>query len=252
MDAEIREISTSTNDLARRTEVQAQNLNETSEVLRELTKSVRANASSVEDAHLSAQSAQSDAQASGDVVMQASQAMEKIRIESGKIGKIVELIEGIALQTNLLALNAGVEAGRAGDAGRGFSVVAAEVRGLAQRSSESATSIRTLIDRSGAEVENGSSQIAKTVDSLGSVEITISEITSQMDSISSCTQDERDQISSLNSTIEEMGIVTQKNAAMFEETSAACANLSSGAKDLRELTQQFQVSDTSQRTDAAA
>lgn len=251
MDAEISEISIATNDLARRTEVQSQNLTETSEALASLTKSVRENASSVEDAHHSAQSARSNAQASGGVVSKASQAMEAIKTEAGEIAKIVELIEGISFQTNLLALNAGVEAARAGEAGLGFAVVASEVRGLAQRSSESATSIRTLIERSGAEVENGSSQISETVESLSKVEGTISEITSQMDVITRSTQVQRDQISSLNSTIAEMGAVTQKNAAMFEETSAACTNLANGAKALRELTQHFQVS-AIQRRDTAA
>ncbi len=252
MDIEIREISSATNDLARRTEIQARNLNATSEALDGLTKSVRENATSVEDANHSAKSAQSNAEISGMVVSKASLAMEAIKTEAGEISKIVELIEGISFQTNLLALNAGVEAARAGEAGQGFAVVASEVRGLAQRSSESATSIRTLIERSGVEVENGSAQISETVSSLDAVETTISEITSKMDMINGSTNDQRDQISSLNSTIAEIGEVTQKNAAMFEETNAACANLANGAKALLELTQHFQVSDTARRADTAA
>ncbi len=252
MDSEIREISAATNDLARRTEIQAKNLNETSDALGGLTKSVRENATSVEDARSSAKSAQSSAQTSGDVVSKASQAMGAIKTEAGEIGKIVELIEGISFQTNLLALNAGVEAARAGEAGLGFAVVASEVRGLAQRSSESATSIRTLIERSGAEVENGSAKIEETVVSLGDVETTISDIAAKMDMITGSTQQQSDQISSLNSAIAEMGAVTQKNAAMFEETSAACANLASGAQALHGLTQHFQVSGSAVQSETAA
>ncbi|MEP2642421.1 methyl-accepting chemotaxis protein [Roseobacter sp.] len=247
MDAEVRDISIATDDLARRTETQAYNLSETSQALDGLTKSVRENASSVEEAFGSSQGAQSSAQASSTVVSKASDAMQAIKSESEEIAKIVELIDGISFQTNLLALNAGVEAARAGDAGAGFAVVASEVRGLAQRSSESATSIRTLIERSGTEVENGSAQITETVNSLGTVESSISEITAKMDLISGSTQSQSDRISSLNASIAEMGAVTQKNAAMFEETNAACTNLANGAKALLELTQRFQVS-----TDAAA
>lgn len=242
MDTEIREISQATDDLARRTEDQASNLTKTSTALDDLTKSVRQNAASVDDANNTAKDAQSNAHASGSVVSKASQAMGAIKTEAGEIGKIVDLIEGISFQTNLLALNAGVEAARAGEAGLGFAVVASEVRGLAQRSTESATSIRTLIERSGAEVANGSAQIAETVSSLGHVEAAILEITSKMDMITDSTRNQSDQISSLNASIAEMGAVTRKNAAMFEETNAACANLTNGARALRELTHQFRLS----------
>jgi len=168
--------------------------------------------------------------------------MEAIKTEATEIAKIVEMIEGISFQTNLLALNAGVEAARAGEAGAGFAVVASEVRGLAQRSSESANSIRTLIERSQAQVENGSNQITKTVGSLEAVEATISDITQKMEVISGRTHQQSDRISALNASVADMGSVTQRNAAMFEETNAACASLAQGAKGLRELTQQFQVS----------
>ena len=242
MEAEVREISSATNDLARRTEVQAANLTQTSDALNSLTRSVQENALSVEEAHRSSLGAQSSAQASGTVVAKASEAMQAIKTEAGEIAKIVTLIESISFQTNLLALNAGVEAARAGEAGAGFAVVASEVRGLAQRSSDSATSIRALSERSGAEVQNGSDQIIETVGSLKTVESTISEITAKMNLITDSTQSQSDQISSLNGSIAEMGAVTQKNAAMFEETNAACTKLADGAKALRALPQHFQVS----------
>ena len=252
MDAEIHDISTATKELARRAEAQALNLADTSQALDGLTKIVRENATSVGDVNRAAQSAQSNTQMTGSVVSKASQAMEAIKTESSEITKIIELIEGISFQTNLLALNAGVEAARAGEAGSGFAVVASEVRALSLRSSESATSIRTLIERSGTEVDNGSTQIAETVTSLGYVEKSICDISSELDLITSSMRNQRDQISSLNSAIGEMDTDTQKNAAMYEETSAACTNLASAAKALRALTQRFQVSGTTQSFDEVA
>ncbi|MFK7874329.1 MAG: methyl-accepting chemotaxis protein [Paracoccaceae bacterium] len=243
MDLEIEEISRATEDLARRTDQQAQSLTQTAESLDSLTQSVVQSNESVEEVNNFTQTAQSTAKNSGDVVSKASLAMEAIQTEATEIAKIVELIEGISFQTNLLALNAGVEAARAGDVGRGFAVVASEVRGLAQRSSESATSIRALIERSANQVENGSDRITETVQSLQTVETTISDISNKMESISESSKVLSDRILVLNGTIAEMDGVTQRNAIKFEETSAACSNLALGAKTLRDLTQRFTISD---------
>ena len=252
MNAGIRDIYSATDDLAQRTELQARDLSGTSEALEGLTKSVVLNTKSVDDVNQSSQSAQASAQVSGQVVTSAAEAMTAIQSEAQEIAKIVEIIEGISFQTNLLALNAGVEAARAGEAGLGFAVVASEVRALAQRSSESATDIRSLIERSARQVENGSQKITETVGSLQTVEATISEITEKMDVISGSTQSQSDGISSLNNSIANLGKVTQRNAALFKETNAACMKLAEGAKDLSGLTLRFRVSDKDSRSERAA
>ncbi|MFK7837358.1 MAG: methyl-accepting chemotaxis protein [Sulfitobacter sp.] len=243
MSAEVREISAATDDLAHRTQEQARKLTDTVDALDDLTQSVLENAKSVDYANQSSQGAQTSAQTSGEVVSRAADAMQAIKTEAGEIAKIVELIEGISFQTNLLALNAGVEAARAGEAGRGFAVVASEVRNLAQRSSESATSIRSLINRSAEQVENGSEKITETVSSLDVVGQTIADISGKMEVISGSTQEQSQKISSLNASIAEMGGVTQRNAEMIKETNAACSNLAKGAETLNALTGKFRVSD---------
>ncbi|MFY0647942.1 methyl-accepting chemotaxis protein [Sulfitobacter geojensis] len=252
MGGEIRDISSATNDLAHRTESQAANLQITSEELDELTQSVLLNAKNVDQANGNSSQAKSSAQTSGVVVSEASTAMRAIKTEAEEIAKIVTLIEGISFQTNLLALNAGVEAARAGDAGRGFAVVASEVRALAQRSSESVVSIRALIERSTGQVNDGSKKISDTVSSLEAVEVAIVDITSKMGEISSSTQEQSKRITTINKSISEMGGVTQRNAAMFEETNAACTNLANGADELQQLTRRFKISENGRVGLAAA
>ena len=183
MQSQVQEIASAAADLAKRTEQQAHMLRDSSEGLDALTKVVSGTEKTVRETDASAQSAQTSARASETVVAETSQAMDAIRAESDEISQIVKVIDEIAFQTNLLALNAGVEAARAGEAGRGFAVVASEVRALAQRSSDSATTIRGLIERSGDQVQAGSTKIEETVAALSSVIADVLEITSKTEKI---------------------------------------------------------------------
>lgn len=252
MDFEIHEISTSTDHLARQTEDQAMTLSNISKALKDLTKTVNDNVRTVAEVNTSSQDAQSSASKSGDVVSDASVAMEAIQGGSQEISKIIEVIDAISFQTNLLALNAGVEAARAGESGRGFAVIASEVRALAQRSSESATDIRALINRSESQVAKGSQKIADTVSALKEVVAAVLGTTSKMDVIAQSSQTQSVEISTLNSSISDLGSATQLNAAKFEETNAACINLAKSATALRELTQKFQTSGTETRKSKVA
>ena len=177
--------------------------------------------------------------------------MDAIQEGSGEISGIVEIIESIAFQTNLLSVNAGVEAARAGEAGQGFAVVASEVRNLAARSSESANSIRDLIIRSENSVSAGADQMAKTVDALDAVRTAVVEITNQMDTIAETARSQHEGVSTINSAMSELDAMTQQNAAMFEETTAACTMLADSAQKLRDLTGRFQISSRSSNSQAA-
>jgi methyl-accepting chemotaxis protein len=234
----------STNDLALQTEQQAMTLGSTSLALGALTRIVKENADSVDEVNGSSQSAQLSAKQSGEIVSDASVAMQLVMGEAQEIAKIVEVIDAISFQTNLLALNAGVEAARAGDAGRGFAVVASEVRALAQRSAESATDIRTIISRSEEQVTRGSNKISDSVSALEKVVAAVQGITERMELIAGSTQQQSVEISSVNASVGDLGAATQRNAAQFEQTNAACLSLAQNASTLRELTERFKTAKT--------
>lgn len=152
---------------------------------------------------------------------------------------IVGLIEGIDFQTNLLALNAGVEAARAGDAGKGFAVVATEVRGLAQRSADAAHDIRTLISKSCEQVTSGVSLVSQTGSVLVGIVNRVSEISDLVSQIAATAREQANSLDTVNRTVADVDRVTQQNAAMVEESTAAARPLSREASDLTDVVQHF-------------
>ena len=154
------------------------------------------------------------------MVVEATQAMNAIEGSSGEIARKIRVIDDIAFQTNLLALNAGVEAARAGEAGRGFAVVAQEVRELAQRSANAAKDIKTLILKSGEEVQIGVRHVQETGTSLSEIEGHVLKINDHINEIATAARQQSVGLQEVSTAINEMDQVTQRNAAMVEESSA--------------------------------
>jgi len=234
------EISQASDDLSRRTEQQAASLEETAAALDEITATVRKSAESARLARDSVAVTRSDAEASGKVVGEAVAAMGQIEQSSEKIGQIIGVIDEIAFQTNLLALNAGVEAARAGDAGRGFAVVASEVRALAQRSADAAKEIKTLISASAAHVAGGVRLVAETGQALETIVTQVAEINGLMTEISASSEEQAIGLAQVNSAVNQMDQITQQNAAMVEESTAASHALAQETAELNRLMGRFQ------------
>ncbi len=242
------EVSTAAGELSRRTEQQAATLEETAAALEEVTATVKRAAQGAAQTHTLVTEARGDAETSGQVVRQAVGAMSKIEQSAREISQIIGVIDEIAFQTNLLALNAGVEAARAGEAGKGFAVVASEVRALAQRSAEAAKEIKALISASSQQVEAGVDLVGQTGRALEKIVVQVVEIAGHVSEIAASAQEQSSALGQVNTAVTQLDQVTQQNAAMVEESTAASGNLAHEAAELNRLVAGFKIS----RVSAAA
>ncbi|MEM6387891.1 MAG: methyl-accepting chemotaxis protein [Pseudomonadota bacterium] len=235
------EISSSAQNLSVRTEKSAANLKETSVAVEDLRNAIKSAATGAQSAKDLANHNASLADGADSVMTEAKSAMREIAEFSVQIEKAVKFINDIAFQTNLLALNAGVEAARAGPAGRGFTVVASEVRELAQRASESAKEIENLISQSSERVEKGVVMVEKTGDALQSMSSAAIDVATNVSQIAQAASGQANGINEISTTIAELDQTMQQNAAMFEETTAASKSLTAASADLTGLAGQFQT-----------
>jgi methyl-accepting chemotaxis protein len=235
------EINHASVDLSRRTENQAAALEETAAALDALTASVKANANGASEVEATVRTARNEAEESGKVVKAAVSKMTEIQRSSEQISNITGTIEDIAFQTNLLALNAGVEAARAGDAGKGFAVVASEVRALAQRSSDAAKEIKALITSSGQHVRTGVDQVNRAGTVIENIVGRVAHISDLVGNIAAGAAEQSSGLGEINIGVTQLDRVTQQNAAMVEESSAASQGLQQDATTLAGLVSHFRI-----------
>ncbi|MGH8779437.1 methyl-accepting chemotaxis protein [Paraburkholderia sp.] len=235
------EISMGNLDLSQRTEQQAMALERTASSMEELTSTVRQNADNAKQASTLAYNASEIAEKGGAVVSRVVATMSQINDSAKSIRDIIGVIEGIAFQTNILALNAAVEAARAGEEGRGFSVVAGEVRNLAQRSAAAAKEIKTLISASVERVANGSTLAQDAGQTMDEVVKAVKRVTDIMGEISAASAEQSAGIEEINLAVTQMDAGTQQNAALVEEATAAARSLDDQARALKQLVGKFRL-----------
>ncbi|MNT11645.1 Methyl-accepting chemotaxis protein IV [compost metagenome] len=151
------------------------------------------------------------------------------------------MIDGIAFQTNILALNAAVEAARAGEQGRGFAVVATEVRSLAQRSSQAAKEIKSLIDDSVERVGTGARLVDEAGTTMQDIVDSVKRVTDIMGEISVATREQSSGIEQVNQAVGLMDQVVQQNAALVEQSASAAASLEAQAGSLSQVVSIFKL-----------
>lgn len=190
-----------------------------------------------------------------DKVQESAKTVESLGARSDQIGAIIGTIEDIADQTNLLALNAAIEAARAGEQGRGFAVVADEVRALAERTTRATKEIGEMIkaiqketkdavsvmEQGVSQVETGTMEAARSGDALRDILAQINEVAMQVNQIATAAEEQTATTSEISSNMQQITKVVHQTSAGAQESASAALQLNSHAEELERLVHQFKL-----------
>ncbi|MBM7013962.1 chemoreceptor protein [Enterobacter cloacae] len=235
------QLSSRSAQLSVKTEQQSASLVQTAASMEQMAASTKNNADNTRLASEQANIATLQARKGGELMGQVSNNMQSITDCAQQMTEIISLIDGIAFQTNILALNAAVEAARAGDHGKGFSVVAGEVRSLAHRSAEAAKNIKSLIEVTSHNVTQGVNVVSEAEKNMHDIVTGSGNVSRLMDEISASTSEQEKGISQITQALSELERVTQSNVSMVEELSGSSDVLRNQVIELQARTRNFRL-----------
>ncbi|HLS41917.1 MAG TPA: methyl-accepting chemotaxis protein, partial [Paenalcaligenes sp.] len=174
-------------------------------------------------------------------MQQVTHTMDQIADSAKRIGVIVKIINGIATQTNLLAMNVAVEAARAGEHGEGFTVVAGEVRELAQRSSKAANDIRALIDESTRNVSTGTEHVQQATVAMNAILKAVQTVNDRIHWIGQTTEDQAKEMATVSTIVREVKNNAWESMELIQQTSRSAEQMTHQATRLRSVASAFQI-----------
>jgi len=236
-----KQVSDSSGLLSQGAAEQSSTIEELAAAIEELSSQTEQNAQNADTVNKLTEDAKTSAEQSYALMHEMLRAMDEISESSGKISKVIQVIEDIAFQTNILALNAAVEAARAGQHGKGFAVVAEEVRNLAARSAAAAKDTTAMIENSVKKSADGSKIANDTAQALDKIVGEIEQIATLVSGIASASNQQALGIRQINEGVTQVSHVVQSNSATAEEIAAASQELYSQAALLKETVNQYKL-----------